>query len=80
MAASSKTELCARVVSSAIRGFKSLNVRRLRKMTKKAKLGGEKPSGKSPIKKTNLKVFWPLPILIDFLTFSKIFCPEILVY
>ena len=80
MAASSKTELCARVVSSAIRGLKSLNVKRLRKMTKKAKLGDEKSSGKSPIKKADIKVFWPLPILIDFLTFSKIFCPEIVVY
>ena len=49
-------------------------------MTKKAKLGDEKSSGKSPIKKADIKVFWPLPILIDFLTFSKIFCPEIVVY
>ena len=49
-------------------------------MTKKAKLGGEKPSGKSPIKQTDIKVFWPLPILIEFLTFSKIFCPGIVVY
>ena len=80
MVASSKMELCPRVVSSAIRGLKYLNVRRLRKMTKKAKLGGEKPSGKSPIKKTDIKVFWPLSILTEFLTFSKIFCPGIVVY